>query len=399
MLIRRRHFLKHTTVAAAGSLLVPRFLHSMPQQAGLSGQRILIMIQLSGGNDGLNTVIPLGNDIYYRQRPTLAVPADKALRLQDGAGLHPSLTVFRNLYEKGELAILNNVGYPDPDRSHFRSMDIWHSASPAGSYWDTGWLGRYLDTVAVTGAPPLQVLELDESASLATRGQLHKALAFDDPGRLFNSSQSPFFKQLAAQQHAMEHEAVPAYLYRTLADTVESADEIFKASKTGASTASYPDTGLARQLKTVASLIKGGLATSVYYLNLGSFDTHINQAGQQSRLLAELNGAVYAFVTDLKIQNRFNDVLIATFSEFGRRVAQNASAGTDHGTANQMFFIGGQLRQPGLMNALPDLTNLDNGDLRFNVDFRRVYSNLLEGWLQTDAKAVLKGHFEPIQIV
>nr|MCU0334995.1 DUF1501 domain-containing protein [Chitinophagaceae bacterium] len=161
----------------------------------------------------------------------------------------------------------------------------------------------------------------------------------------------------------------------------------------------YPDTGLGKQLKTVASLIKGGLATSVYYLNLGSFDTHIGQAGQQGRLLAELNGAVAAFVTDLKIQNRFNDVLIATFSEFGRRVAQNASAGTDHGTANQMFFIGGKLRQPGIMNTLPDLTNLDNGDLRYSVDFRRVYTNLLNSWLQTDAGSVLKASFEPIQIV
>ncbi|MCU0335828.1 MAG: hypothetical protein MUF62_12435 [Chitinophagaceae bacterium] len=211
MLIRRRHFLKNSTVAAAGSLLVPRFLHSMPQHAGMGGHRILVMIQLSGGNDGLNTVVPLGNDIYYRERPGLAIGADKALRLQDGAGLHPSLTVFRQLFDNGELAILNNVGYPDPDRSHFRSMDIWHSASPANTYWDTGWLGRYLDHVAKADAPPLQVLELDESASLATRGHLHKALAFDDPGRLFNSSQSPFFKQLAAQRHAQPgHPRTPA---------------------------------------------------------------------------------------------------------------------------------------------------------------------------------------------
>jgi len=194
-------------------------------------------------------------------------------------------------------------------------------------------------------------------------------------------------------------EPVADYLYKTLADTVQSADTIFKASKAGTTAHVYPATGLGKSLKTIASLIAGGMNTSVYYLSLGSFDTHVNQAAQQQRLLVELNGAVEAFVKDMKQQNRFNDVLMMSFSEFGRRVGQNASAGTDHGTANNMFFVGGSLKQQGLLNSMPTLLDLDNGDLKYRVDFRNVLSTVLENWLGTSASAILKGSFKPMAFV
>ncbi len=401
MLIKRRHFLKSGSLAAAGTLLVPKFLKALDLEGmanPLAGNRVLVVIQLSGGNDGLNTVIPVRNDIYYQQRPRIAVKNTDALQLTDEAGLHPSLKGFWELYNSGDMAILNNVGYPNPDRSHFRSMDIWQTASPAKEYWETGWLGRYLDATCADCAKPTQVVELDDVLSLALKGEHHKGLAFQDPTRLYNTSSSPFFKKLAQDHHDGE-EPLADYLYKTMADTLQSADTIFAASKQHKSTYTYPNTGLAKNLQTISTLVNSDLNTSVYYVSLGSFDTHINQEAQQTRLLTELNDAVLAFVNDLKANNKFNDVLVVTFSEFGRRVTQNASGGTDHGTANNMFLIGGGLKKKGLLNEMPNLTDLDNGDLKFRVDFRQVYATILNNWLQTPAERILKENYAMLDFV
>jgi len=399
MLIKRREFFKTASLATA-SLWVPRFLqaHARPGALAPNG-RILVMIQLSGGNDGLNTVIPFGNDIYYKKRPRLGIERKDALPLTDEAGLHPELQVFKNLYDSGDLAVLHNVGYPNPDRSHFRSMDIWHSASPADEYWPTGWLGRYLDAQCSSScnAP---VLEIDDTLSLALKGERQKGLALQNTGQLYQTARSPYFTDYLAAQTKLQHDDSPvAYLYKTMAETLSSADYLFEKSRTKPSAGNYPSTGLGKHLKTVASLILGGSETSVYYLSLGSFDTHINQAAQQKRLFKELNDALAAFSAELKTQGRWNDVLVATFSEFGRRVAQNASGGTDHGTANQLFFLGGQLKQKGLLNELPDLSDLDEGDLKFKIDFRQVYATLLERWLGADAERILGKRFEPLGFV
>ncbi|MBK8966384.1 MAG: DUF1501 domain-containing protein [Saprospiraceae bacterium] len=403
MLIKRRDFLKTASLATA-SLWVPRFLqaHSRPGALAHNG-RILVMVQLSGGNDGLNTVVPYQNDIYYKERPRLGILKKDALPLTDEAGLHPELQALKRLYDGGDLAVLHNVGYPNPDRSHFRSMDIWHSASPADEYWSTGWLGRYLDAQCSGGGReicPATVLEIDDTLSLALKGEQQKGLALQNPGQLHQTARSSYFTDYLAAQNNKQHEDSPVgYLYKTMAETLSSADYLFEKSRLKPSTGTYPDTGMGKHLKTVASLILGGSETSVYYLSLGSFDTHINQAGQQKRLFKELNDALAAFSAELKAQGRWNDVLVATFSEFGRRVAQNASGGTDHGTANQMFFMGGQLKQKGLLNALPTLTDLDEGDLKFNVDFRQVYATLLERWLGTDAGPILGKRFELLGFV
>jgi uncharacterized protein (DUF1501 family) len=400
MFIKRRRFIAQSSLVTAGTLFVPKFLQAAagPLYKGTAEpERILIVIQLSGGNDGLNTVIPISNDIYYQSRPSIGIAANKAAVIHTDAALHPALTAFQKMYDQGELAILNNVGYPNPDRSHFRSMDIWHSASSSHDYWNTGWLGRYLDHACHGCDKPTQVLEINDVLSLALKGEQHKGIATQDPAQLFATSSAPYFKQLAKHDHP--HEPLADYLYKTLADTINSAESIFTAAKAGSTNSIYPNTALAKHLKTVASLIAGGMNTSVYYLSLGSFDTHVNQAAQQQRLLAELNGAVEAFVADIKKQNRFKDVLLMTFSEFGRRVAQNASAGTDHGAANNMFFVSGSLKEKGLLNSMPKLQQLVNGDIPFDIDFRRVLATVLQQWLKTDPTPILKESFQALSFV
>ena len=405
MLIQRRDFLKTGSLATA-SLMLPKFLKAFEAPGALFNKgKILVVLQLSGGNDGLNTVIPVRSDVYYKERPRLGIRREEALPLTSEAGLNPALTMLKSLYDNGELAILNNVGYPNPDRSHFRSMDIWHSASPAGEYWQTGWLGRFLDAQCA-GSAPLNgacssiALEIDDTLSLALKGDAVKGLAMKDAQKLYNSAHSPYFTAYANAHGPVADDEMPVeYLYKTMAETLSGADYLYQQSRKKPSVASYPNTGLGKSMKTIASLILSDTDTAVYYVSLGSFDTHINQGGQQKRLFAEMNDALGIFAKDMKTNGKWNEVLVTTFSEFGRRVSQNASGGTDHGTANQMFFMGGALQQKGILNPLPDLTDLDDGDLKFKVDFRQVYATLLNNWLGADAKAILKEEFEALKFI
>lgn len=399
MYFKRREFLQMGSLATA-SFMVPKFLKALESgNAVPPGNKVAVVLQLSGGNDGLNTIIPVRNDIYYRSRPRLGIEKAKALSITDEVGLHPQLKAFADAYNDGSFAVLNNVGYPNPDRSHFRSMDIWHSASNSNEYINTGWLGRYLDAQCNGCAQPTQALELDDVLSLALKGEKTNGLAFKDPKRLYGTSNEKFFKEVSAS-HADHHDEQPVeYLYKTMAQTLSSADYIFKQSKLHPSKASYPDSELGKNLKTIASLIYSDINTKVYYVSLGSFDTHINQEAQQNRLFRELNDAVDAFMKDLKANNRFNDVLFFTFSEFGRRVSQNASGGTDHGTANNMMFLGGGLKEKGILNELPDLADLDEGDLRYKVDFKNVYATVLNKWLGADDKKILNGKFDHLKFL
>lgn len=399
MLIKRRTFLQVGSLATA-SVMVPKFLKAFEGKNMVPvGNKVLVILQLSGGNDGLNTVIPYRNDIYYKSRPKLGIEKSKVLSLTDEVGLHPALTGLKELYGDGSLSILNNVGYPNPDRSHFRSMDIWHSASDSKDYWNTGWLGRYLDAQCQGCDKPTFALELDDTLSLAMKGEAAKAIAMKDPKRLFGTANQRFFKEVM-QNHKDEPGEQPVdYLYKTMAETISSADYIFEKSKLHPSKAEYPKTELGTNLKTIASLIFSDINTKVYYVSLGSFDTHINQQIQQQNLFTQMNDAVKSFVKDLKVNNRFNDVMLMSFSEFGRRVSQNASGGTDHGTANNMFFISGGLKQKGLINAMPDLKDLEQGDLKYKVDFKNVYATVLKNWLGADDKTILKNKFNYMDFV
>lgn len=397
MVIKRKEFLQIGSLATA-SLLLPKFLKAFEQPKMVPpGNKVVVVIQFSGGNDGLNTVIPVRNDIYYRERPRLGIAKNNALLLTDETGLNPALQAFKGLYDDGSLAIMNSVGYPNPDRSHFRSMDIWHSASQSNEYVNTGWLGRYLDAQCKGCDKPTQAMELDDVLSLALKGDENKGLAFKDPKKLYNTSNGKFLKEVNAD-HKPGEETID-YLYKTMSATLSSADYIYQQSKVHPTSQTYPGTNLGKDLKTIASLIFSDINTKVYYVSLGSFDTHVNQDAQQKRLFTELNDAVQAFTTDLKNNGRFNDVLMMTFSEFGRRVTQNASNGTDHGTANNMFFISGGLKEKGVLNAMPDLSDLNEGDLKHQVDFKNVYATVLNKWLGADDQMILGNKYPHLHFI
>jgi len=412
MVIKRREFIQAGSLATA-SFMLPKFLKAFearpddPFGRGKNivpaSNKVLVILQLSGGNDGLNTVIPYRNDLYYKARPGIGIEKSKILSLTDEVGLHPSLTGLKELYDDGSLGILNNVGYPNPDRSHFRSMDIWHTGSDSRQYWTTGWLGRYLDAQCHGCDKPTYALELDDTLSLALKGEEAKAIAMKDPKRLFGTANQRFFKEVMKNHKParLSHsggdepgEQPVDYLYKTLAETISSADYIFEKSKLRPSKAGYPKTEIGQNMKTIASLIFSDINTTVYYVSLGSFDTHVNQQMQQQNLFNQMNDAIKVFVNDLKANDRFNDVMLMTFSEFGRRVSQNASRGTDHGTANNMFFIGGGLKQKGVINAMPNLADLEEGDLKYNVDFKNVYATILKNWLNTEDKNILKNKYD-----
>jgi len=399
MVIKRKEFIQIGSLATA-SLLVPKFLKAFESKSMvLPGNKVVVILQLSGGNDGLNTVIPYRNDLYYRARPKLGIAKDKVLTLTDEVGLNPALKGLKELYDDGSLSVLNNVGYPNPDRSHFRSMDIWHTASNSNEYWTSGWMGRYLDSQCKGCDKPTQAIEIDDILSLALKGEEIKGIAVKDPRRLYGTANEKFFRDIM-KNHTDEAGDQPAdYLYKTMAETLSSADYIFKQSRMHPTNAVYPTTNLGNSLKTIASLIYSEINTKVYYVSLGSFDTHINQEGQQSRLFTEMNDAIKAFVKDLKEQHRFDDVLLFSFSEFGRRVEQNASNGTDHGTANNMFMISGGLKQKGILNPMPDLSDLNEGDLKYNVDFKNVYATILNKWLKADDKSILMKQYEHLNFI
>ncbi|HYM94508.1 MAG TPA: DUF1501 domain-containing protein [Chitinophagaceae bacterium] len=389
MHIKRKEFLQIGSLATA-SMMLPKFLKAFERRNLVpAGNKVMVILQLSGGNDGLNTVIPVRNDLYYKARPKLGIEKTKALLINDEVGLHPALTGFRDLFDDGSLSIMNAVGYPNPDRSHFRSMDIWQTATDSNQYLTTGWVGRYLDAQCQGCDKPTQAIEIDDVLSLAMKGEHVKGIALKDPKRLYGTSNEKFFRDVLNNHTATTNEEPVDYLYKTMAETLSSADYIFKQSQMHPSSADYPKTDIGNSFKTIASLIFSDINTKVYYVSLGSFDTHINQEAQQQRLFTEMNDAVIAFVKDLKSNNRFNDVMLFTFSEFGRRVEQNASGGTDHGTANSMFLISGGLNKKGLLNEVPSLSDLDQGDLKYKVDFKEVYATMLNKWLGADDAAIL----------
>jgi uncharacterized protein (DUF1501 family) len=404
--MKRRNFLRQSALASVGTMLIPNFLKAFELQ-NLAGesfkQKILVIVQWSGGNDGLNTVVPYQNDIYYRERPRLAVPAAEVLKLNDNLGFNPILKNLKNLFDSGNLSIINNVGYPNPDRSHFRSMDIWHTASEANEYLSAGWIGRYLDSNCQTANCKIAhaAIEVDDTLSLAMKGEYIKGLALKNPEKLYQATQNKQINQLAKlanQINDHDHDHV-AYLYKTLAETVSSANYIHEKNKIYKSKLTYPVSPFAQQLKTIAELISSGLETSIYYASMGGFDTHIRQKGQQERLLKIYDETMGVFVEDLKKNNRLQDVVIMTFSEFGRRVAQNASEGTDHGTASNVFIINGNLKKVGFWNESPNLQDLDEGDLKFSVDFRTIYATLLQKHLQVESKAILNKDFSTLGFI
>ncbi len=397
--MERRDFLKQS-VFASGMALIPSFLKGMellsPDQ--LSGYKNVIIIQLSGGNDGLNTIIPISNDIYHSARPLIAKKVNQTLKITNDLAFNNHLKAIKDLYDLGEVSIINNVGYPNPNRSHFRSTDIWQTASDTNQYLSTGWVGRYLDANC---QHPYQAIEVDNSLSLALKGNHMNGIAVSDPNQLYRTTREPFFNTIVANaQKEMLGEDNQGYLYKTMLETYSSASYIHETSKIYQTKTEYPQNHFAKSLKTIADFIISGLKTRVFYSSLGGFDSHVNQLNSQDRLLQVYAEGVGALVKDLKKNDRFKDTLILTFSEFGRRVKQNGSRGTDHGAANNVIAIGGSLKKAGVYNELPNLNDLDNnGDIKYTVDFRSIYATILNNWLDVDDHSILNKDFKRLQFV
>jgi uncharacterized protein (DUF1501 family) len=393
----RRKFIKDSALASS-LFFVPSFVKAFEVlPTNQLGYKRLVIIQLAGGNDGLNTIIPYNNDVYYNARPRLAITKD-VIKLNDDLGFHSSLAPLRTLYDNGELSIINNVGYPNPVRSHFRSMDIWQTASNSDEYLQSGWLGRYLDKY---GKKPYNAIEMSQQLSLAMKGEHFNGIATNDYKVLYKTAKDPYFKSVLNHYndtHLSEHNL--GYLYQTMIEAKSSAKYIYENTKVKLSQQDYPSGQLAKQLKNVAQFINSNLETKVFYASLGGFDTHANQQYKQARLLSQYAEGVSAFVKDLKQNQTFKDTLILTFSEFGRRVKQNAANGTDHGAANNVFVIGKNLKKAGLYNDLASLSDLDgNGDLKYEIDFRAVYKTILTNWLNVSSEGIITSKHKSLNFI
>ena len=400
--MNRKKFIQISALAS-GSVFIPEFIHSLGKtfsQGSTQKNKVLVVIQLSGGNDGLNSFIPYKNDLYYKLRPTLAYPDSTVLKITDEMGFNPAMEALRNLYDKGDLCIINNIGYPNPDHSHFRSMDIWNTASGSDQYVTTGWLGRYLDAECNPCDHSHHAIEVDDTLSMTLKGNYAKGLAISKPDRLYRVTQDPFIKKLSENAtNNNTQNSSRSYLYKTLTETTSSVGYIYKQSKIYQSTETYPVNSFGNNMKLISELICSGSETKVYYISLTGFDTHAKQKPVHERLLTTFGDGLQALVNDLKKNNRYQDTLIMAFSEFGRRAQQNGSNGTDHGEANNLILAGGSLKQKGFFNQPPDLGDLDMYNVKYKVDFRSVYATILNKWLDADDNKIIGSSFAKLNFI
>lgn len=402
----RREFLRNATLLALAGT-APAFLlrSARAAEAGARGEPVLVVVQLAGGNDGLNTVVPFTNDEYFRRRPRLAIrQPGELIRLDDHTAFHHSLQALMPWMERGQLAVVQGVGYPNPDRSHFRSTEIWETAVDSHQSSTTGWVGRYLDATCA-GKPhpdPTAALAIGTERPQSFQGHLGLGVAMSQPEAFgyvegLGGDDTGNFRHLneTASAASTGSDSNLDFLRQTSLNATMSASRIRGAARRSGQQVSYPASRIGQQLRIVARMIGGGMPTRVYYVSHGGFDTHANQAGTHTNLLRQMADAIAAFQRDLEAMNEADRVVIATFSEFGRRVAENASGGTDHGTAAPMMLMGRHVRG-GLHGQAPSLTSLDGGDLRHTVDFRQVYASLLGGWLNAPVSEVLGRPFEAV---
>jgi len=411
MVITRRMFLRGSAAAGLISLggVPPQFLCraalANDSRTTKPQERILVILEMEGGNDGLNTVIPYADDEYYKARPGIGIAREAVLRLDDDHGFHPSLTGFKELYDEGLLSIVQGVGYPQQDRSHFRSMDIWQSASLDAAAPDRGWVGRALDQSvkpSASDAPALAVGLQRLPLALTAANVNVPAIADIDGFRLRpggddegGRKRRDLMRQLAEPSDSSGGEAL--FLQRAASSAYDMAERIGQVTREYQPAAPYPGTQLASHLKLIAQMIAGEFGARIFFVSLGGFDTHAQQPGAHQVLLGELASAVRAFYADLKGHGLRERVVLATYSEFGRRVKENGSLGTDHGAASQMFIV--TPGKGGIHGEHPSLTDLDEGDLKFHTDFRSVYATLLEKWLGFASEPVLGARFATMDFV
>jgi uncharacterized protein (DUF1501 family) len=431
----RREFLRRTVLGSSLAWTVPAFLantfnalqaeaaDSALQTATGKDSTILVVLQMAGGNDGINTVVPYANDFYHKARPKIGLKAAEVLQLNDQVALHGAMKGFKELYDTGMLSVIQGVGYPNPNRSHFRSTEIWQTASDSNRVEKNGWIGRYFDN-ACPGADPTVGVTIGNQLPQAFFAAKPKGIVFNNPqnyrfmangaatedsykklNELEMSSPQPddnsggSIGMLPAGMPMTGGRAVD-FISRTALDAQHSSDAVRSIAARVQNTAVYPPSQLGGSLKMVAKLIGGGLPTRIYYVSQGGYDTHTNQIPSQQRLLGDLAESVKAFTEDMKAQGNMGRVLVMTFSEFGRRVTENANGGTDHGAAAPMFIVGNKVKA-GLLGQYPSLAPQDlyQGDVKYNVDFRSVYAGVLENWLKTKSAPILGKQFPPLPVV
>ncbi|MCL4454220.1 MAG: DUF1501 domain-containing protein [Deinococcus sp.] len=384
----RRDFLKKSMLALALGQGAPTLL-SRTALAASAKNKILVVVQLNGGNDTLNTLIPFRQELYYRARPNIAIKKEEVLDLGNSMGLHPSLRPLIPMWESGELALVPQVGYPNASRSHFVSMAIWHTADPSRKTAE-GWLGRQLDDAD----DPFCFTNLGNASPLSLQGATAVAPSISSvdgfqlklPGGLDKSF---------AREIGLPREGTAEMVRQSMVRLTHAIDKVGMV-RSYTNKAQYPNHPFAKSMADVARMIASNFGSSVYYSSIGSFDTHAGQPTQQGDLLGTLAQTLAAFRQDMKAIGRDKDVMVLAFSEFGRRVSENASYGTDHGKGGLMFAIGGGIKG-AMLGSEPDLEDLDEGDLRFKTDFRSVYTSALN-WIQADPKTVLGADFKPVNL-
>ena len=399
--LKRRDVLKKgmTSLGVAGlfgGTLPPSILSRAAEAASIAeaNGKILVILELSGGNDGLNTVVPYGDDAYYRHRPEIGIPKNDLRLLDDHFGLNPGMTGFERLFKDGKMAIVHGCGYENPSYSHFTSMSYWHTAAP-NSGEEYGWVGRFADNIEPSGSSNFLV-NIAARQSLAVRSARHVPVVFDQPDRFMREA---FHEEKEALSRTPDVGRVDNPSRRYLLDIAQSANEasglVREAWSNYSSPVDYGVNGL--DLPKIVSLIDSGMPTKLYYVSYrnNAFDTHVFQNNVHRRLLTYTSDAVAAFIRDLERIGKADDVALMIFSEFGRRVPENVTLGTDHGAANVMFVVGEGVKG-GHYGNKPSLTTLTDGDnLAYTTDFRRVYQTLIDGWMGHDGGTrILNGEFQ-----
>ncbi len=385
----------------APSFLVESTLAAAP--APEKDRSILVLVQLAGGNDGLNTVIPFEDADYYRLRPTLGVPKSDVLRLNGTLGLHPACSGMHGLFNDGKLSVIQNVGYPNPNRSHFRSTEIWETGSDSNEYLSSGWIGRFLDN-ACAGAPsgpdPLAVHVTPETPQSFLSTASHSTFGLNPNARGRRDRRDPLslLEQLAKPRGDHHDHDNQGFLQQTMMNALVTERRVQNVLGGYQPGATYPGSPFGQSLRSVAALIAAGLPTRVYFVSLGGFDTHSNQGNTHRNLLTTLSEGLVAFQKDLEAHRLDQQVMTMTFSEFGRRPAENESRGTDHGTAAPLFVMGSKLKG-GLHGTAPSLKLDRSQDLTYSTDFRQVYSTVLDRWFSCPTTGVLEGDYRPLSFV
>lgn len=409
MLFTRREFLRTgASVVAAGSAVPAMLLNMASARAAENDKatagRVLVVLELNGGNDGLNTLAPVKDPAYIAARPTLAIAPDAALMLDERVGLHPSMTAMAEMFKTRQLAVIQGAGYPNANRSHFRSMEIWHRGDPSSAV-TTGWLGRWYERGGGAGQinSPVPLVHYGKNRPEIFKSGRTPALSINAIDDFYPMDQRPESMAIASlyAQHPTTAPAdggggtilTPQEVIQATGTDIVRGTEIIRGilKNPRAPKADYPRSRLAQGLAVFSQMIVQNIGTKLFYISQGGFDTHARQGASHGDLLGTVSAALGAFMADLKAEGRDKDVLVMAFSEFGRRVKENGSAGTDHGAASVMFFAGGTVKG-GLYGQYPALTDLSDGDLKFNVDFRDCYASVLEDWLATDPTRVLGRH-------